>query len=59
MRIVDAEADLVRDLVDETEIVVSKEKAAFTLYAGRHPTLGKVVIVEGKGGAGVIVETEE
>ena len=59
MRMVDAEPQLVQDFLSEIELVTSKENPSFTVYAGRHPTLGKVVIVDSGEGGGVIVETEE
>jgi len=59
MRIFDAETRIIQDLKDECEIIVTKEQPDYQVVAARHPTLGKVVIVEGKNGSGVIVETEE
>ena len=59
MRIFDAEPQIVQDLKDESQIVVAKEHRAFKVLAARHPTLGKVVIVESNDGDGIIVETEE
>ena len=59
MRVFEAETQIVTDLRDEGNLVVQKQHTDFTVYAVRHPTLGKVVIVEGKDGSGLIVETEE
>jgi hypothetical protein len=59
MRIVDAEPQLVQDFLGEIEVVVSKEKPSLKVYAGRHPTLGKVVIVDSEHGDSIIVEMEE
>ena len=59
MRVIEAESQLVNDLRDEGKLVVEKQHADFTLYAVRHPTLGKLVIVKGQDGTGLIVETEE
>lgn len=59
MRIFEAEPQIVQDFKDESETTASKDHAAFKVTAARHPTLGKVVIVEGKDGSGIIVETEE
>ncbi len=59
MRMFDAESRVIQDLKDECEIIVEKDLQGFGVYAARHPTLGKVVIVVGKDGSGVIVETEE
>jgi hypothetical protein len=59
MRSFDAEPEIVRDMRDEGEIITEKRHRDFKVCAVRHPTLGKVVIVEGRDGSGVIVETEE
>jgi hypothetical protein len=59
MRIIEAEPQIVTDLRDEGNLVVQQRHGDFTVYAVRHPTLGKVVIVEGRDGSGLIVETEE
>lgn len=59
MRIFDAEPQIVRDLRDEGETVAEKEHSDFKVLATRHPTLGKLVIIEGRDGRGLIVETEE
>jgi len=58
MRLFDAESQIVQDLKDESEIVARKEHRSFVVTAGRHPTLGKVVIVESEDGDGIIVETD-
>jgi hypothetical protein len=59
LRLFEAEPQVLRDLTDETKIVATKEHPDFKVYATRHPTLGKVVIVEGRDGRGIIVETEQ
>lgn len=59
MRIFDAEAQILKDLHDEGEIITKKEHADFKVYAMRHPTLGKLVVVEARDGGGMIVETSE
>ena len=59
MRIFDAEPQIVNDLRDEGELVKEKQYRDFKISAVRHPTLGKVIIVEGRDGSGAIVETEE
>jgi hypothetical protein len=58
MRMFDAEPQVVADLKDEGDVIAAKETPTFKVVAVRHPTLGKVVIVERKDGGGVIVETE-
>jgi hypothetical protein len=59
MRIVEAERELIQDLLEETRVSISKTLREFTIHAGQHETLGKVVIIEGPDGHGAIVETEE
>jgi hypothetical protein len=59
MRIVEAERELIQDLLGETKVTVSKEIHGLTVHAGHHQTLGKVVIVQRPDGTGAIVETEE
>jgi hypothetical protein len=55
----DAKTQVVEDLKDECEIIVAKEQEGYQVFAARHPTLGKIVIIEGTDGRGIIVETEE
>ena len=59
MRLFDAVPEIIRDLLDECEVIATKEHPAFKVSAARHPTLGKLVIVESKDRDGIIVETEE
>ena len=59
MRIVDAEPQLLKDFVGEIHVVATKENRSLTVYAGRHPTLGKVVVIESRQGGNMIVEVEE
>ncbi len=59
MRIVEAERELIQDLLGETRVTASKALPEFTIHAGQHETLGKVVIIEKPDGRGAIVETEE
>ena len=59
MRIFEAEPQIVQDLLDEGKLISQKQHKDFKVSAMRHPTLGKVVIVEGRDGSGAIVETEE
>lgn len=58
MRIVAAEPQLINDLVDEIEVLARDEQTSFNVYAGRHPTLGKMVVIEGEDGTGVVVELD-
>jgi hypothetical protein len=59
MRTFDAEPTIIRDLREEGELSAERSHKDFKVSAVRHPTLGKLVIVEGRDGRGVIVETEE
>ena len=59
MRIIDAEPQLIKDFVDEIEVIVTKENPFIIVQAGRHPVLGKVVVIESKNGDGLIVEMDE
>ncbi|HYN78300.1 MAG TPA: hypothetical protein VES73_10970 [Lamprocystis sp. (in: g-proteobacteria)] len=58
MRMFDAESPIIRDLKEESEILAEKRTATATVITARHPTLGKLVIVLGADGTGVVVETE-
>jgi hypothetical protein len=59
MRLVDVESQLVKDFIDEIEVIANKENASMAVYVGRHPTLGKVVVIENKEGDSFIVEVDE
>ena len=59
MRMFEAVPEIIRDLLDESKVITTKEHSTFKVSATRHPTLGKMVIVESKEGDGIIVETEE
>lgn len=59
MRMFEANPPVLRDLQDESEVIATKEAEGFTVITARHPTLGKLVLVSGRSGAGVVVETEE
>ena len=59
MRIIDAEPQLIEDFVDEIEVIVTKENPSVIVQAGRHPVLGKVVVIESKNGGGLIIEMDE
>jgi hypothetical protein len=50
---------VLQDLREESEIVTAQAHQDFNVWAVRHPTLGKLVIIESRDGSGVIVETEE
>jgi hypothetical protein len=59
MRIIDAEAQVITDLKDEGRIVSEKQYPSFKITAVRHPTLGKLVLIEDGAGNGAMVEAEE
>ena len=59
MRLFDAEPLIVQDLKDESDVLTDKSGISFTVVTARHPTLGKLVIIIGKDGSGVVVETDE
>ncbi|MGC1952765.1 MAG: hypothetical protein WA970_09370 [Gammaproteobacteria bacterium] len=59
MKIIDAEPQLVSEIIEETTVTESRKKAAFTIHIGRHRLLGRLAVVEDKHGAGVIVELDE
>lgn len=59
MRTIEAESQVLRDLREESALVTARSHPDFTVWAVRHPTLGKLVIVEGRDGSGIVVETEE
>ncbi|KAA6185056.1 hypothetical protein F2Q65_10015 [Thiohalocapsa marina] len=59
MRIIDTEAQVIADLKDEGRVVAEKQYPSFKVTTVRHPTLGKLVLLEGPDGTGAMVETEE
>ena len=58
MKIIDAEPQLLRDIEEEMEIITSRKTKARNIYAGIHPTLGRVVLIIDKDKSGAIVEIE-
>lgn len=59
MRLVDGESKLVDDLLDESEVLLQRTLDGVTVFAMRHPTLGKMVIVRTTDGPGLVVEVDE
>lgn len=59
MRIFDAEETLMEDLKQEGKVVVAKASDDFQVTAVRHPTLGKLVLIQRRDGGGMVVEAEE
>lgn len=58
MRIIDAEPQLLEDIEEEMEIIISHQTKMSAIRAGRHPTLGRIVLIVYKGKSGAIVEME-
>ncbi len=58
MRIIDGEPDLIKDILQEIEVIATKETGVGKVYAGIHPTLGRIVLMENPRGSGVIVEVD-
>ncbi len=58
MRLIDAEPQLVVDMLEEMEVGDSREGEAYTVYIGQHPTLGRMVLIRGPHGAGHVVELD-
>lgn len=59
MRILEAEVQLMADLTEEIEVVATHSSPTVDVVAGRHPTLGRLVLIREKAGAnGLIVEAE-
>jgi len=59
MRIIDAEPQVIADLKDEGRVLAEQSYPDFTVVTVRHPTLGKLVLVQGRQGPGAMVETGE
>jgi hypothetical protein len=59
MRIIDAEAQVLVDLKEEGRVVAERAFPGFTVITLRHPTLGKLVLVQGADGSGAMVEADE
>jgi len=59
MRIIDAEAQVLADLKGEGRVVAERVYPDFTVITLRHPTLGKLVLVQGTDGSGAMVEADE
>ncbi|UHD17078.1 hypothetical protein [Thiocapsa bogorovii] len=59
MRLVEAEAALISDLKDESELIGEMRLPAFSVVTARHPTLGRLVIIVAPDGTGAVVEVSE
>ncbi len=58
MRMFDAEKQVIADLRDEGTVVTMKQLPQFQIIVVRHPTLGKLVLIEGTDGHGAVVEVD-
>ena len=58
MRLIEAEPQLVGDMLEEMEITDSRDAGSYKVYIGQHPTLGRMVLVEGPHGAGHVGELD-
>jgi hypothetical protein len=58
MRIIDAESQLVGEIIEEMTVTESRKRRAFTVHIGHHRLLGRLAVIEDKSGAGVIVELD-
>ena len=59
MRMFDAEQQMMADLKDEGHVVEQRAFPDFGVTVVRHPTLGKLVLVEAADGSGAVVEVDE
>lgn len=59
MRLIDAEPSLLQELREESDVIGEKTQSGVTVITARHPTLGKLVLVKGPDGRGVVVEIDE
>ncbi|MBK1705409.1 hypothetical protein [Halochromatium glycolicum] len=58
MHMFDAEKQVIADLCEEGTVVTTKQYPSFHVIVVRHPTLGKLVLVEGRDGQGAVVEVD-
>lgn len=58
MRLIDAEPELISDILDEMEIHDSRKTGDFEVHVGHHQTLGRMVVIQGVHGEGIVVELE-
>jgi hypothetical protein len=58
MRIIEAEPELVKDMLEEIELAESKDRGPYAVHVGHHPMLGRVVIILAVEGVGTIVELD-
>lgn len=58
MHMFDAEKQVIADLCDEGTVVTAKQYPSFRVIVVRHPTLGKLVLIEDPDGQGAVVEVD-
>lgn len=58
MRMFDAETQVIEDLKEEGALVTMKQLPLFQIIVVRHPTLGKLVLIDGNDGHGAVVEVD-
>jgi len=58
MKIIAAESQLLKDIEGEMEIITTHRTKVRSIYAGCHPTLGRIVLIIDKDKSGAIVEIE-
>lgn len=58
MRMIDAEPQLVTDILEEMELTDSKKKNNYTVYIGHHKALGRMIVIEGAGGNSMVIEID-
>lgn len=58
MHMFDAEKQVISDLKDEGTVVTMKQYPQFHIIVVRHPTLGKLVLIDGSDGHGAVVEVD-
>lgn len=59
MRLLEAETSLIKDLIDESQLIGQLQRGDLRVITARHPTLGKLVIVITADGSGAVVEVSE
>ena len=58
MRLIEAEPAIIRDLMEESDLVGEKSLSGTSIFLVRHPTLGKLVLIKAADGQGMVVEID-
>lgn len=58
MRIIDAEPQLITEILDEMDVTHTHRTETFVVSTGVHETLGRMVVIEGPDGHGAVVEMD-